>query len=93
MWKNHYFARILVQGVKLVQTVVYKMWVSNKTTDLVSNHDWVGNKNKIMNGKVHFENINLILGGIQEPKKEWLVKLYVEWWVQLHLKDDRGNVN
>ena len=66
--QSHYFPRILVQGVKLVHTVVYKMWVSNKTTGLVSNHDWVDNKNKIINGKVHLKNINLVLGGIQEPK-------------------------
>ena len=73
MQQSHYFLRILVQSVKLVHTVVYKMWVSNKTTGLVSNHDWVDdNKNKIINGKVHLENINLVLGGIQEPKKEWL---------------------
>ena len=66
-----------------MHTVVYKMWVSNKTTGLVSNHDWVDNKNKIMNGKVHLKKINLVLGDIQEPKKEELIKLYVEWWVQL----------
>ena len=78
MQQSHYFPRILVHGVKLVHTVVYKMWVSNKTTGLVSNHDWVDNKNKIMNGKVHLKSINLVLGDIQEPKKEELIKLYVE---------------